>query len=176
MTVRFDKRDYIWRGTLDVAAIQIWPRDPVHDPIGRPSEPLGLSPLIATGHRSLPCPLMTQRKRIKHIMAAAAISLLATTGLSLIAAPQAVAQSPYWAPVYSTCGPTKWVVLKFTITDGPVYFGTGNTPREASKTYYPTTLYPGTRYLYTGFHSLYWQKWASPGNVTSWTLQCVNYL
>lgn len=28
VATRFDKRDYIWRGTTDVAAIRIWLRDP----------------------------------------------------------------------------------------------------------------------------------------------------
>jgi transposase len=28
VATRFDKRDYIWRGTVDVAAIRIWLRDP----------------------------------------------------------------------------------------------------------------------------------------------------
>lgn len=26
---RYDKRDFVWRGTIDVAAIRIWLRDPV---------------------------------------------------------------------------------------------------------------------------------------------------
>jgi transposase len=26
---RYDKRDYVWRGTIDVASIRIWLRDPV---------------------------------------------------------------------------------------------------------------------------------------------------
>ena len=29
VTTRFDKRDYVWRGTIDVASIRIWLRDPV---------------------------------------------------------------------------------------------------------------------------------------------------
>ena len=29
LATRYDKRDYIWRGTTDVAAIRIWLRDPV---------------------------------------------------------------------------------------------------------------------------------------------------
>jgi len=28
VAVRYDKRDYIWRGTVDAAAIRIWLRDP----------------------------------------------------------------------------------------------------------------------------------------------------
>ena len=28
---RYDKRDFVWRGTVDVAAIRIWLRDPVPD-------------------------------------------------------------------------------------------------------------------------------------------------
>ena len=31
VATRFDKRDYVWRGTIDVASIRIWLRDPVHD-------------------------------------------------------------------------------------------------------------------------------------------------
>jgi hypothetical protein len=26
---RYDKRDFVWRGTIDVAAIRIWLEDPV---------------------------------------------------------------------------------------------------------------------------------------------------
>lgn len=29
VATRYDKRDYIWRGTVDVASIRIWLRDPV---------------------------------------------------------------------------------------------------------------------------------------------------
>ena len=29
VAARYDKRDYVWRGTVDVAAIRIWLRDPV---------------------------------------------------------------------------------------------------------------------------------------------------
>jgi hypothetical protein len=28
-TTRYDKRDYVWRGTIDVASIRIWLRHPV---------------------------------------------------------------------------------------------------------------------------------------------------
>jgi transposase len=32
VATRYDKRDYVWRGTIDVASIRIWLRDPVpHD-------------------------------------------------------------------------------------------------------------------------------------------------
>jgi transposase len=30
VATRYDKRDYVWRGTVDVATIRIWLRDPVH--------------------------------------------------------------------------------------------------------------------------------------------------
>lgn len=33
VATRFDKRDYVYRGTLTVAAIGIWLRDPVIDPL-----------------------------------------------------------------------------------------------------------------------------------------------
>lgn len=29
VATRYDKRDYVWRGTIDVACIRIWLRDPV---------------------------------------------------------------------------------------------------------------------------------------------------
>lgn len=29
VAIRFDKRDFVWRGTIDVAAIRLWLRDPV---------------------------------------------------------------------------------------------------------------------------------------------------
>ena len=29
VATRYDKRDFVWRGTVDVAAIRIWLRDPV---------------------------------------------------------------------------------------------------------------------------------------------------
>jgi hypothetical protein len=32
---RYDKRDYVYRGTIDVASIRIWLRDPVDDPSDR---------------------------------------------------------------------------------------------------------------------------------------------
>ena len=32
VATRYDKRDYVYRGTLDVASIRIWLRDPAHDP------------------------------------------------------------------------------------------------------------------------------------------------
>ncbi|NLT56927.1 MAG: IS5/IS1182 family transposase, partial [Actinomycetales bacterium] len=28
VATRYDKRDFVWRGTIDVAAIRIWLRDP----------------------------------------------------------------------------------------------------------------------------------------------------
>jgi len=31
VATRYDKRDYVWRGTVDVATIRIWLRDPVND-------------------------------------------------------------------------------------------------------------------------------------------------
>jgi transposase len=31
VATRYDKRDYVWRGTIDVASIRIWLRDPSHD-------------------------------------------------------------------------------------------------------------------------------------------------
>lgn len=33
VATRYDKRDYVYRGTLTVAAINIWLRDPVTDPL-----------------------------------------------------------------------------------------------------------------------------------------------
>jgi transposase len=35
VATRYDKRDYVYRGTIDVASIRIWLRDPVHDPSDR---------------------------------------------------------------------------------------------------------------------------------------------
>ena len=32
VATRYDKRDYVFRGTVDVAAIRIWLRDPLPDP------------------------------------------------------------------------------------------------------------------------------------------------
>jgi transposase len=29
VATRYDKRDYVWRGTIDVASIRIWLRDPI---------------------------------------------------------------------------------------------------------------------------------------------------
>jgi transposase len=29
VATRYDKRDFVWRGTIDVASIRIWVRDPV---------------------------------------------------------------------------------------------------------------------------------------------------
>jgi transposase len=29
VATRYDKRDFVWRGTVDVASIRIWLRDPV---------------------------------------------------------------------------------------------------------------------------------------------------
>jgi transposase len=31
VATRYDKRDFTWRGTVDVASIRIWLRDPAHD-------------------------------------------------------------------------------------------------------------------------------------------------
>jgi transposase len=31
VATRFDKRDFVWRGTVDVASIRIWLRNPPHD-------------------------------------------------------------------------------------------------------------------------------------------------
>jgi transposase len=31
VATRYDKRDYVWRGTIDVASIRIWLRPPTHD-------------------------------------------------------------------------------------------------------------------------------------------------
>jgi transposase len=36
VATRYDKRDYVWRGTIDVASIRIWLRDPSHDLRDRP--------------------------------------------------------------------------------------------------------------------------------------------
>ena len=33
VATRYDKRDYIYRGTVNVATIWIWLRDPVPDPL-----------------------------------------------------------------------------------------------------------------------------------------------
>jgi len=35
VATRYDKRDYVFRGTVDVASIRIWLRDPSHDPRDR---------------------------------------------------------------------------------------------------------------------------------------------
>jgi transposase len=35
VATRYDKRDYVFRGTDDVASIRIWLRDPSHDPRDR---------------------------------------------------------------------------------------------------------------------------------------------
>jgi hypothetical protein len=39
VATRFDKRDFVWRGTVDVASIKIWLRDPVPrlNPRGQPA-------------------------------------------------------------------------------------------------------------------------------------------
>ena len=31
IATRYDKRDFVWRGTVNVASIRIWLRNPVHD-------------------------------------------------------------------------------------------------------------------------------------------------
>jgi transposase len=31
VATRYDKRDFVWRGTIDVASIRIWLRHPAHD-------------------------------------------------------------------------------------------------------------------------------------------------
>jgi transposase len=31
VATRYDKRDFVWRGTIDVASIRIWLRHPPHD-------------------------------------------------------------------------------------------------------------------------------------------------
>jgi transposase len=36
VATRYDKRDYTFRGTIDVASIRIWLRDPPHDPRDTP--------------------------------------------------------------------------------------------------------------------------------------------
>lgn len=36
VATRYDKRDRIYQGTLDVAPIRIWPATPTHDPQDRP--------------------------------------------------------------------------------------------------------------------------------------------
>ena len=36
VATRYDKRDYTYRGTIDVASIRIWLRDPVNDPSDTP--------------------------------------------------------------------------------------------------------------------------------------------
>ena len=36
VATRYDKRGQIYQGTIDVATIRIWLRDPVHDPRNRP--------------------------------------------------------------------------------------------------------------------------------------------
>ena len=36
VATRYDKRDFVFRGTVDVAAIRIWLRDPSHDPRDTP--------------------------------------------------------------------------------------------------------------------------------------------
>jgi transposase len=36
VATRYDKREQIYQGTIDVATIRIWLRDPVHDPRNRP--------------------------------------------------------------------------------------------------------------------------------------------
>lgn len=33
VATRYDKRDFVWRGTVDVAAIRIWLRDPTPNPL-----------------------------------------------------------------------------------------------------------------------------------------------
>jgi len=35
VATRYDKRDYTFRGTVDLASIRIWLRDPSHDPRDR---------------------------------------------------------------------------------------------------------------------------------------------
>jgi transposase len=30
VATRYDKRDFVYRGTIDAASIRIWPRDPVN--------------------------------------------------------------------------------------------------------------------------------------------------
>ena len=35
VATRYDKRNYIFRGTIDAASIRIWLRDPSHDPSDR---------------------------------------------------------------------------------------------------------------------------------------------
>ena len=36
VATRYDKRDFVFRGTVDVASIKIWLHDPVHDPRDTP--------------------------------------------------------------------------------------------------------------------------------------------
>ena len=50
VTIRYDKQDFIFGGTIDVASIRIWLRDPVHDPRDRLESHLPIAPPSSPGH------------------------------------------------------------------------------------------------------------------------------
>ena len=104
-----------------------------------------------------------------------ALAAAGTTGTVAAASPANA--DTWWPVVYSSCPGNQWVVINMYVTKGAVKVGWGPNPSSAtSGSGGWTTLYPtGWRSIHMDAHHIYWDKWQSPGVVTSWTKSCVNY-
>ncbi|NUU19482.1 hypothetical protein HP550_19715 [Cellulomonas humilata] len=94
-------------------------------------------------------------------------------------APANALGSNRWNVVHSYCNQGYVVQLKFYVigatgSDGPKV-GWGNSAQAASGGNYREFKTNGWHTMNEGMQDMYWIKWASTGDVTSYTKSCVRY-
>lgn len=100
----------------------------------------------------------------------------ATLGAMFIAPSAAQAAEDHWRPIRSTCSGNRWVVIDFTVRNSYVKVGWGPDVRGAGLGSWGwRSISPPGSSIYTSRRDVTWQVWASPGDVTSWRVRCVNY-
>jgi hypothetical protein len=112
--------------------------------------------------------------RFSHTKARITFSVLLAPAFLVAMATPAAALSPWWTPVYLSCPSSQVAQLTVTVAGGNVYIGHSATSSGAGSGAY-WNVSPGVATLIHGTSSFWWQKWASPGDITKWSSKCVNY-
>ena len=116
------------------------------------------------------------KRPVRRAIALATATLISAGALIVapLAATAAEAYTPWWSPVYENCA-SKIVQLTFHVVGGSVEIGYNQNEGDLGN--YPYwQLSTGTHVINTGVHSIWWEKYESAGDISSWSETCVSYL
>lgn len=87
--------------------------------------------------------------------------------------PQKASAEEWWPMQYSACPNGQIVQIRFYVYEPGVKVGYGATSALASRSYFVEFKSKGWATLNVGREWMYWQVWQSPGDIGSWSKECV---